>query len=128
VFAVISPFSFLILLIWVFSLLILVRFVRGCQCCLFYKKKKKKKLFVSLTLFFFFFFFGLFFTDFTQIFIISLLLLVKGMGRQRGESGERRRQGKGRKNSWGGRGKRGKRAKQVDIWTERKREIGNTGL
>jgi hypothetical protein len=54
--------------------------------------------------------------------------LVKGTGRQRGESGERRRQGKGRKNSWGGRGKRGKRAKQVDIWTERKREIGNTGL
>jgi hypothetical protein len=35
VFVVISPFAFLILLIWVFSLLILVRFARGLTACLF---------------------------------------------------------------------------------------------
>jgi hypothetical protein len=36
---------------------------------------------------------------------------------------------KGRKNSWKTEGKVGQeRAKQVDIWTEKKREIGNKGL
>jgi hypothetical protein len=47
VFVVISPFAFLILLIWVFSLLILVRFARGLSILFIFSKNQ---LFVSLIL------------------------------------------------------------------------------
>jgi hypothetical protein len=47
VFVVISPSAFLILLIWFFSLLILVRFVRGLSILFIFSKNH---LFVSLIL------------------------------------------------------------------------------
>jgi hypothetical protein len=56
---------------------------------------------------------------------------VKGRRRQGAESEDRRSEWekKGRKNSWGREEKvREEKANQVDIRTERKREIGNNGL
>jgi hypothetical protein len=50
---------------------------------------------------------------------------VKGRGRKGGEDGERRREEKGQKKSWGRERKVGQeRAKQICIWTKRKKEIG----
>jgi hypothetical protein len=65
-FVVISPFAFLILLIWVFSLLSLVRFFRGLSILLIFSKNQ---LFVSL---FFVFFFGFYFIDFSFYFLLFL--------------------------------------------------------
>jgi hypothetical protein len=71
VFVVISPFAFLILLIWVLSLLILVRFAKGLSILLTFSKNQ---LYVSLIL-------SIFFSLISAlIFIISVLLLVLGFG------------------------------------------------
>jgi hypothetical protein len=77
VFVVISPFAFLILLIWVFSLFILVRFARGLSILFIFPKNQ---LFVSLILCMFFFVVVVYlFVSISLIgaliFIISLLLL-----------------------------------------------------
>jgi hypothetical protein len=74
VFVVMSPFAFLILLIWVFSVLILVRFDRGLSMLFILSKNQ---LFVSLILFIFCLFVSIsLILAFT--FIISLLLFVLG--------------------------------------------------
>jgi hypothetical protein len=55
---------------------------------------------------------------------------VKGRGRREGEGEERRREWKKRKEKDAGERKESlaREAKQVDIWTEWKREIGNNRL
>jgi hypothetical protein len=63
VFVVISPLALLILLIWVFSLLILVRFARRLSILFIFSKKQ---LFVSLILCMVFF--GFYFVDFSSYF------------------------------------------------------------
>jgi hypothetical protein len=72
VFVVISPFAVLILLIWVFSLLILVRFARGLSILFIFSKNK---LFVSLILHIFFVSISLILV---LVFIISLFLFLLG--------------------------------------------------
>jgi hypothetical protein len=76
VFVVISPFAFLILLIWVFSFLILVRCARGLSILFIFSKNQ---LFVSLILCMVFFclFFSISLIS-ALILIISFLLLVLG--------------------------------------------------
>jgi hypothetical protein len=76
VFVVISPFTFLILLIRVFSLLILVRFARGLSILFNFAKNE---LFISLILCMVFVcLFVSISLILALIFIISLLLLVLG--------------------------------------------------
>jgi hypothetical protein len=63
-----SPFAFLILLIWVFSLLILFRFARGLSLLFIFSKNQ-----LLFTWLFVWFVFGLYFG---LIFIISLFLPI----------------------------------------------------
>jgi hypothetical protein len=73
VFVVISPFAFLILLIWVFSLLILVRFARGLSILFIFSKNQ---LFVSLILCMVFF--GFYFVDFSSVLSLMASLIITG--------------------------------------------------
>jgi hypothetical protein len=73
VFAFTSPFSFLILTIWIFSFLILVRFARGLSILFIFSKNQ---LFVSLI--YCIFFLISISLILALIFIISLLLVVLG--------------------------------------------------